>query len=68
MQQQAAGVFQWLETGAHLYLCGAKEPMSVDVENTLLEIIRKEGNRTTAQAIGYLDELKETGRFAKDVY
>ena len=68
MQQQAAGVFQWLESGAHLYLCGAKEPMSVDVENTLLEIIRKEGNRTTAQAIGYLDELKETGRFAKDVY
>ena len=68
MLQQSAGVFQWLESGAHLYLCGAKEPMSVDVENTLLEIIRKEGNRTTAQANGYLDELKETGRFAKDVY
>jgi sulfite reductase (NADPH) flavoprotein alpha-component len=68
MRQQAAGLFQWLESGAHLYLCGAKEPMSVDVENTLLEIIRKEGNRTAAQAAGYLDELKETGRFAKDVY
>jgi sulfite reductase (NADPH) flavoprotein alpha-component len=68
MLQQAAGLFQWLESGAHLYLCGAKEPMSVDVENTLLEIIRKEGSRTPAQAAGYLDELKETGRFAKDVY
>ena len=68
MLQQAAGLFQWLESGAYLYLCGAKEPMSVDVENTLLEIIRKEGSRTPAQAAGYLDELKETGRFAKDVY
>jgi sulfite reductase (NADPH) flavoprotein alpha-component len=68
MLQQSAGLFQWLESGAHLYLCGAKEPMSVDVENTLMEIIRKEGNRTAAQAAGYLDELKETGRFAKDVY
>jgi sulfite reductase (NADPH) flavoprotein alpha-component len=68
MLQQSAGLFQWLESGAHLYLCGAKDPMSVDVENTLLEIIRKEGNRTAAQATGYLDELKETGRFAKDVY
>jgi len=68
MLEEASGLYQWLESGAHLYLCGAKEPMSVDVENTLLEIIRKEGNRTTAQAIAYLDELKETGRFAKDVY
>ena len=68
MLEEASGLYQWLESGAHLYLCGAKEPMSVDVENALLEIIRKESNRTTAQAIGYLDELKETGRFAKDVY
>jgi sulfite reductase (NADPH) flavoprotein alpha-component len=68
MLQQAAGVFQWLESGAHVYLCGAKEPMSVDVENTLLDIIGQEGARTRAQAEAYLDELKETGRYAKDVY
>jgi sulfite reductase (NADPH) flavoprotein alpha-component len=68
MLEEASGLYQWLESGAYLYLCGAKEPMSVDVEDTLLEIIRKEGSRTAAQAVGYLDELKETGRFAKDVY
>jgi sulfite reductase (NADPH) flavoprotein alpha-component len=68
MQQQAAGLFQWLESGAHLYLCGSKDPMSVDVENTLLEIIRQQGAKTMAQAETYLDELKETGRYAKDVY
>jgi sulfite reductase (NADPH) flavoprotein alpha-component len=68
MRQQAAGLFQWLESGAHLYLCGAKDPMSTDVENTLLEIIGAEGKRSRAQAESYLDELKETGRYAKDVY
>jgi len=68
MRQQAAGLFRWLESGAHLYLCGAKDPMSTDVENTLLEIIGAEGNRSRAQAESYLDELKETGRYAKDVY
>jgi len=57
-----------LESGAHVYLCGAKEPMSVDVENTLLSIIRQEGNKSAAQAESYLDELKEAGRFVKDVY
>jgi sulfite reductase (NADPH) flavoprotein alpha-component len=42
--------------------------MSTDVENTLLEIIGAEGKRSRAQAESYLDELKETGRYAKDVY
>ena len=71
MRQQAAGLFQWLESGAHLYLCGAKDPMSADVENTLLDIIRTEGKTEASIAGGaaYLDELKEAGhRYAKDVY
>jgi len=68
MEKQSADLFQWLESGAHVYVCGAKEPMSVDVEQTLLAIIRKEGNKTAAQAEHYLDELRETGRYTKDVY
>lgn len=68
MLQFAADLFEWLEAGAYVYLCGAKEPMSVDVEATLLEVIQREGQRNAAQAAGYLDELKEAGRFVKDVY
>lgn len=68
MENQSADLFNWLESGAHIYVCGAKEPMSVDVEQTLLGIIRKEGNKTTAQAENYLEELRETGRYTKDVY
>jgi sulfite reductase (NADPH) flavoprotein alpha-component len=68
MEGQAAGIWNWLEAGAHIYLCGAKEPMSVDVETTLLSIIRREGKRSAAQAETFLDELKVSGRFVKDVY
>jgi sulfite reductase (NADPH) flavoprotein alpha-component len=68
MQKQAKELYQWLQAGAHVYICGAKEPMSVDVENTLLSIIREEGGKSPAQAELYLDELKESGRFLKDVY
>ena len=68
MQKQSAELYSWLENGAHVYVCGAKEPMSVDVENALLGIIRREGNKNAAQAESYLDELKETGRYTKDVY
>ena len=68
MQRQSAELFRWLESGAHVFICGAKEPMSVDVEHTLLDIIRREGNKNAAQAEAYLEELKETGRYTKDVY
>ena len=68
MEKQSADLFRWLESGAHVYVCGAKDPMSVDVEQTLLSIIRKEGNKSEAQAEHYLEELKVTGRYTKDVY
>jgi sulfite reductase (NADPH) flavoprotein alpha-component len=60
--------FSWIESGASLYVCGAKEPMSVDVENTLLKIIGQFGNKNTEQAESYLLQLKEEGRYLKDVY
>jgi sulfite reductase (NADPH) flavoprotein alpha-component len=68
MLQHAKELYEWLQNGAYVYICGAKEPMSVDVENTLLQIIERFGSKTTAQAIDYLNNLKEEGRFLKDVY
>ena len=68
MLEHGAEFFEWLQSGAYIYVCGAKEPMSVDVENTLLAIIARYGNKKTNESIAYLDELKEAGRYAKDVY
>ncbi len=68
MWKHGEELFQWIDSGAYIYVCGAKEPMSVDVENTLLAIITKYGNKKTNEAIAYLDELKEAGRYVKDVY
>ena len=68
MEKEGAELFRWLESGAHLYVCGAKEPMSVDVENSLLNIIEQFGNRSTEQAAAYLNKLKEDGRYQRDVY
>jgi sulfite reductase (NADPH) flavoprotein alpha-component len=68
IQKRAREIYQWLEDGAHVYICGAREPMSIDVEKTLLSVIREEGGKNTTQAEAYLEELKESGRFLKDVY
>ncbi len=68
MYKHAAELFEWLESGAIVYVCGARHPMSLDVEETLLDIIRQEGGQTAVQAAAYLDELKDAGRYLKDVY
>ncbi|MGZ3911772.1 MAG: sulfite reductase, partial [Flavisolibacter sp.] len=66
--EHASEVFAWLESGAYLYVCGAKDPMSTDVENTLLQIIREKKAFSTEAASQYLENMKEAGRYVKDVY
>ncbi|HEX6180204.1 MAG TPA: sulfite reductase, partial [Chitinophagaceae bacterium] len=68
MIAQGADIFEWIEGGAHVYVCGAKSPMSEDVENTLLFILQKHGKFSPGRAQEYLQELKEDGRYLKDVY
>ncbi len=68
MLEEGASFFEWIDSGAFLYICGSKVPMSIDVENSLLKIIRKHGNRSQEEAIQYLDDMKEDGRYLKDVY
>jgi sulfite reductase (NADPH) flavoprotein alpha-component len=68
MMQHGNEFFEWLQTGAYVYLCGTKDPMSIDVEKTLLDIIEKYGERSKEDAEKYLDSLKEDGRYVTDVY
>jgi len=68
MWKHGAALFEWLREGAYLYLCGSKDPMSEDVEQMLLNIIRKFGDRSAPEAIQFLDQLKAEGRYLKDVY
>ena len=68
MLEQAAELYEWIQQGAYVYVCGQKEPMSVLVENTLLQIIEEYGNKSKEEAKKYFEELKEGGRYSKDVY
>lgn len=68
MQQHAAALYEWLEQGAWLYVCGAKYPMACDVETMLLDIIATQSGRTAEEAQQFLETLEAEGRYAKDVY
>ena len=68
MLKHAAELYEWIQQGAYVYVCGQKDPMSILVENTLLQIIEVRGNKTKEEAKKYFEELKEGGRYSKDVY
>lgn len=68
MLQHGDAIFDWINSGAYVYLCGKKHPMSEDVEKALLTIIEQFGRKTVEEAKHFLDVMKEEGRFEKDVY
>ncbi len=68
MEEKGSELYAWLENGAVLYVCGAKEPMSADVETILKRIIQQHGNKTEEEAKGYIESLIDTDRYHKDVY
>lgn len=68
LRENADEIFNWLQSGAYLYICGQKNPMSTDVENTLLEIISSAQKIGIEEAKAYLESLELEGRYQKDVY
>jgi sulfite reductase (NADPH) flavoprotein alpha-component len=66
--EQAAELFEWIENGAYVYLCGEKDPMSKNAEAALIALIAQQGNMTEEAAKQYFENLKTTGRYMKDVY
>lgn len=68
MMEQGAELYNWIQSGAYIYLCGKKDPMSADVEHTLAEIIEKFGEKTKEEAKEYFQQLQAEGRFSEDVY
>lgn len=68
MLKHAAELYEWIKGGGYFFVCGKKDPMSTDVENTLLRIIEQQGNKTAEEAKQYLEQLEDEGRYEKDVY
>ena len=68
MFQHGKELFDWLNNGASIYICGKKEPMSVDVEDTIMQIVQKCGNKNIEEAVQFVEGLKEEERYLKDVY
>lgn len=68
MLSAASEVWQWLDSGAHFYVCGDASRMAKDVDAALHSIIQQQGGKSADEAAAYVAEMKTTKRYARDVY
>ena len=68
MREQARDVWHWLEEGAEVFVCGDKDRMAADVDRELHQIVETQGGRTPDQAKEYVESLRQTKRYKRDVY
>lgn len=68
LRESGRELFDWLENGAHLYVCGDATRMARDVHDALRAAIVEHGGRSAQDADDYLDTLQQQGRYARDVY
>jgi len=64
----AKEVYEWLEQGAHFYVCGDASRMAHDVHEALISVVEFEGGVSREKAEEYVENLKKTKRYQRDVY
>lgn len=60
-------VWDWLQEGGRIYVCGDAKNMARDVEKVLLDIFT-EILKSPEKALEYLKELRSQGRYLRDIY
>jgi len=68
MLEHAAELYAWLEAGAHFYVCGDAARMAKDVDVALHTLIERAGQKSPDEAAAYVQSLRSTKRYARDVY
>lgn len=66
--EHAVTLCEWLERGAHVYVCGDATHMAPDVHRALISAVEKGLACTPAAAAQYVADMQENGRYQRDVY
>ncbi len=68
LRRNGRAIFDWLESGAHLYVCGDALHMAKDVHAALRDIVVQHGAKNSEDAEAYLARLANERRYCRDVY
>ncbi len=59
MKEQSKELYEWLQQGAAVYICGDEQHMAHDVHQALLDIIQEEGGMSREKAESFLADMQQ---------
>ncbi|GAA0137176.1 assimilatory sulfite reductase (NADPH) flavoprotein subunit [Paenibacillus sp. YSY-4.3] len=68
MLEKSKEVYEWLQEGAVVYVCGDEKKMAHDVHAALAAILEQEGGLSPEEAAEYLTRMQQEKRYQRDVY
>ena len=68
IRRRGRELYEWLENGAAVYVCGDATNMAPDVHTALVEVIGEHGGLDDEGAEEYLAEMRRSHRYRLDVY
>ena len=66
--ENAKELYEWIEQGAIVYLCGDEKTLGHSVQEALITVIEQQRNVSRDEATEYLKELQKQKRYQRDVY
>lgn len=68
MKERSRELYEWIQQGAVVYVCGDEKNMANDVHLTLERILIEEGNMSQEEAAQYMSNMLQQKRYQRDVY
>lgn len=68
LRERSRELYAWLQSGAHIYICGDAAQMAGDVHAALIDSIERERGTGREDAETYLADLDTAQRYLRDVY
>src|SRR3546814_14061468 len=68
MRERSRELFDWLENGAHVYVCGDASNLAPDVHEALIDVVASESRTGREAAEDYVRSLQADHRYQRDVY
>ena len=68
MRERGKELWDWIQSGAHFYVCGDANRMAKDVDAELLQIAATHGGKSVDQSAEWLADLRSQKTYQRDVY
>ncbi|MET0283552.1 MAG: bifunctional nitrate reductase/sulfite reductase flavoprotein subunit alpha [Polyangiales bacterium] len=68
MVEHGEALWDWLQEGAHFYVCGDATQMAKDVDAALKQVVQTHGAMSAEDAAAYVAKLAQDKRYVRDVY